>query len=56
MENKTKAQSLVFIVALIIKANELLSLKPEVIVIALDISKFLHNGIYSLASRLQHSF
>lgn len=38
------------------KADELLSLKPEVIVIALDISKFLHNDIYSLVSRVQHSF
>lgn len=54
VENKAKAQTWVFIVALIIEANELLSLNPEVIVITMDISKFLHNGIFPLVSRRQH--
>lgn len=40
MENKTKAQILALISAVIIEANELLSLNPEVIMIAMDINKF----------------
>lgn len=40
MENKTKAQILALILAVIIRANELLSLNPKVIMIAMDINKF----------------
>lgn len=54
MRNKTKAQILALILAVIIEANELLSLNPKVIMIAMDIKKFYHNSIYSLVSRLQH--
>lgn len=54
MENKTKAQILALILAVIIGANELLSLNPKVIMIGMDINKFYHNGIYSLVRRLQH--
>lgn len=54
VENKTKAQILVLILAVIIGANELLSLNPKVITIGMDINKFSHNGIYSLVSRIQH--
>lgn len=40
MENKTKAQILALILVVIIGANELLSLNPKVIMIAMDINKF----------------
>lgn len=49
MENKTKAQILALISAVMKRANELLSLNPKVIMIAMDINKFQHNGIYSLS-------